>query len=141
MPELPEVEGVRLTLEPHILGATITSVMVHRADFVTPFRAPLQRLVGKRFTSTFRHGKKLFLVLDDQQTLLIHLGMSGRVDVVPAGVERPVHTHVTFGLSSGIEVRLRDPRRFGGLWYFPTLDQAKTEALANLGPDALSATP
>ncbi len=141
MPELPEVEGVRRTLEPCILGISIVAVEVARPDFVTPANAPLGDLIGKKFTRTFRHGKKLFCIADDDQTILIHLGMSGRVDCVPSDTPKPIHTHITISLGSGTDVRLRDPRRFGGLWYYRTFEAAKDQELKNLGPDALDVTP
>src|ERR1700761_8858304 len=141
MPELPEVEEVRRTLEPHFLNVPIASVRVNRADFVTPQSAPLKKLVGRKIVRTFRHGKKLFCVADDDQTLVIHLGMSGRVDCVPTPAPVPIHTHVIFTLASGIDVRLRDPRRFGGLWYYPTSTAARNRELRNLGKDALDLRP
>ncbi len=141
MPELPEVEEVRRTLEPHLLNVPILSIEVKRADFVTPLKAPLKKLVGRRIVSTFRHGKKLFCIADDDQTLVIHLGMSGRVDCVPANTPVRIHTHVIFHLASGTDVRLRDPRRFGGLWYYPTADAARARELKNLGKDALQLLP
>lgn len=137
MPELPEVEEVRRSLEPHLLHVPIASVQILRRDFLTPPTAPLKKLVGHAFTRTLRHGKKLFLITDDGQTLLIHLGMSGRVDCVPTAAAIPKHTHIVLTLSSGTDVRLRDPRRFGGAWYYPTLPDAQARELKNLGPDAL----
>ncbi|MGN6369666.1 MAG: bifunctional DNA-formamidopyrimidine glycosylase/DNA-(apurinic or apyrimidinic site) lyase [Phycisphaerae bacterium] len=137
MPELPEVEEVRRTLEPHLLNVPITSVEVRRGDFVTPVGAPLKKLAGRRIVSTFRHGKKLFCIADDDQTLVIHLGMSGRVDCLPVAAGVAKHTHVIFHLASGTDVRLRDPRRFGGLWYYPTSAAARARELRNLGRDAL----
>src|SRR4051812_36074598 len=120
MPELPEVEEVRRTLEPHLLNIPIASVTVRRRDFITPPNAPLNNLCTHRITRTHRHGKKLFLLADDDQTLVIHLGMSGRIDCVPSHSEIPKHTHVVLTLKTNTDVRLRDPRRFGGLWYYPT---------------------
>lgn len=141
MPELPEVEEVRRTLEPHVLNVAIAAVQVRRPDFVIPQGAPLRKLTKHRITRTLRHGKKLFCVTDDGQTLVIHLGMSGRVDCVPTETPVPIHTHVIFQLSSGTDVRLRDPRRFGGLWYYPTFKAATATELRNLGPDALQFSP
>ena len=141
MPELPEVEEVRRTLEPHVLNVPIAALEVRRADFVTPRSAPLKKLVGRKIVSTFRHGKKLFCIADNDQTLVIHLGMSGRVDCVPANTPIPLHTHVIFRLASGTDVRLRDPRRFGGLWYYPTSAAARSRELRNLGKDALDLQP
>ncbi len=137
MPELPEVEEVRRTLEPVILGCGVTSVKVLRGDFVTPRRAPLQNLIGRKFVQTYRHGKKLFCTTDDSQTILIHLGMSGRIDCTHPDVQLEKHTHVIIDLDSGMQVRQRDPRRFGGLWYYPTLAEALTrEVHGQMGPDA-----
>jgi formamidopyrimidine-DNA glycosylase len=141
MPELPEVESVRRTLEPFLLNVEITAVAAHRDDFITPPSAPLKHLVAHRFTRTLRHGKKLFLIADDSQTLLIHLGMSGRIDCVPANAPLEKHTHVVLTLNTGIQVRFRDPRRFGGLWYYPTLEQALAHETTSLGKDALDLTP
>lgn len=139
MPELPEVEEVRRGLEPCLLGRRIDGVAVLRADFVTPAGAPLQRLKGRRFVQTLRHGKKLFLVADDGQTLLVHLGMTGQIACPPADVPRSSHTHVALALENGTEVRFRDPRRFGGLWYYGALREAlQHEVEGKLGPDALT---
>jgi formamidopyrimidine-DNA glycosylase len=143
MPELPEVEEVRRTLEPHILRVPIAAVQLLRPDFLTPSDAPLASLVERAITRTLRHGKKLFLVAGDTSqspTLLIHLGMSGRVDCVPAAAPVETHTHVILRLASGTDVRLRDPRRFGGLWYYPTVGQALASETRDLGPDALTLT-
>jgi formamidopyrimidine-DNA glycosylase len=141
MPELPEVEEVRRTLEPFVLGHQITAVRVHRADFVSPSAEAIAGLVGRRFTRTIRHGKKLFCVADDDQTVVIHLGMSGRVDCVAAETPLLKHTHVVIELASGTTVRLRDPRRFGGLGHYPTFEQATARETKSLGKDALALKP
>jgi formamidopyrimidine-DNA glycosylase len=140
MPELPEVEEVRRTLDPVIVGKRVAAVHVARKDFVTPRGAPLERLVGHTFAQTMRHGKKLFCVMDDSQTILIHLGMSGRIDCTGPEAKVEKHTHVIITLDSGTQVRLRDPRRFGGLWHYRTLGEAlDREVRGHLGPDALNA--
>ncbi len=140
MPELPEVEEVRRTLEPHLLNRKIRGIEVRRPDFVTPPDAPLQNLINHRILRTQRHGKKLFLIADDNQTLLIHLGMSGRVDCVPTATPVELHTHVLIHLANKEDVRLRDPRRFGGLWYYATFEEALAKETDALGPDALTLT-
>jgi formamidopyrimidine-DNA glycosylase len=140
MPELPEVEEVRRTLEPHLLERPIAGVRVLRRDFITPRRAPLAGLIGHRFIRTYRHGKKLFLTADDGQTLHLHLGMTGRVDCVPAVAAIPRHTHLILTLSGGTQVRFRDPRRFGGIWYYPAFEEAFAQETGDLGPDALTLT-
>lgn len=138
MPELPEVEEVRRSLEPHLIGHRVMAVSVARKDFVT---GNVERIAGHAFAATHRHGKKLFLRLDDHQTLLIHLGMSGRIDVTPPDAKLEPHTHVTITLDSGLQIRHRDPRRFGGLWHFPDYAAALEKETARIGPDALLLTP
>jgi formamidopyrimidine-DNA glycosylase len=139
VPELPEVEEVRRSLEPHIVGKRVTAVRVDRADFVVG--GPLDSIIGRRFETTHRHGKKLFCILDDGQTILIHLGMSGRIDVVPREAEILSHTHVILTLDSGQQVRQRDPRRFGGMWHYPSFAAATAAEITDkLGPDALQIT-
>ena len=141
MPELPEVEEVRRSLEPHLLGIRIAGIRVLRRDFVTPANAPLQHLVGQSITRTHRHGKKLFLIAADTQTLLVHLGMTGRVDAVGSDAAVPRHTHVILQLANDRHIHFHDPRRFGGIWYYSTFDQALANQTADLGPDALQLTP
>ena len=138
MPELPEVEEVRRTLEPHLLGVAVIAVQIYRPDFLTPPDAPLASLVGRRFIRTQRHGKKLFCIADDSRAILIHLGMSGRVDCVPRDTPLLKHTHIVITLASGTDVRLRDPRRFGGLWYFATAALAFAQETESMGKDALT---
>jgi formamidopyrimidine-DNA glycosylase len=140
MPELPEVEEVRRTLEPHLLNVPIRAVHVHRPDFVSPGAAALRQLIGHHFIRTLRHGKKLFCIAEDRQTLVIHLGMSGRVDCVPHSAPLPKHTHVVLELESGTDVRLRDPRRFGGAWHYPSFEEALSRETKSLGKDALEIT-
>ncbi len=142
MPELPEVEEVRRTLAPSILGRKVTAVGAYRHDFVAPREAPLDRLVGRTFVETRRHGKKLFCTLDDSQTLLFHLGMTGRLACVHAAAPELAHTHFRLLLDDARELRFRDPRRFGGVWYYATLPAAlAAEVQGRLGPDALTITP
>ena len=140
MPELPEVEGVRRSLEPHLLGSAITAIHLHRDDFLLPCGYQPRQLIGLAFTQTHRHGKKLFCSVGDGPTLLVHLGMSGRVDCVPLAAPVLSHTHVTVNLANGLSVRFRDPRRFGGLWLYDTRAHALEAQTAALGPDALTLT-
>jgi formamidopyrimidine-DNA glycosylase len=146
MPELPEVEEVRRSLEPQILGRRVNAVRLLRADVLTlPVGAraddltdPLSVLIGQRFSRTHRHGKKLFCVLESGQTLMIHLGMTGRLGVAARAVPLLTHTHLVLTLDNDTEIRFRDPRRFGGVWYYPTFEVALTTEIAGrMGPDAL----
>jgi formamidopyrimidine-DNA glycosylase len=132
MPELPEVETVRRTLEPAV-GATIVSVWdsgkgLHMAR--KPPRKKLRALAGATITRIHRHGKYLLIETDTPSTLLVHLGMTGRTLIVKSGAPRAKHTHVVVDLGAR-ELRFVDARRFG------QIDIGEHEGLAVLGPDGL----
>lgn len=121
MPELPEVEVTRLGVAPHLEGRVVDSVLLRREGLRWPFPPDLpQLLAGKRILRTGRRGKYL-LVHFEHGTLIIHLGMSGHLRVLPLGVEPKKHDHVDLVVDSpgGKQVlRLNDPRRFGAvLWH------------------------
>ena len=114
MPELPEVETVRRTLVP-LVGAKIRGVWdsgqgLHMRR--KPPRKRLQHLVGATLTEMRRWGKYLLIDTDTPYTLLIQLGMTGRVLITPASAPRPKHTHLVLDLGDR-ELRFTDPRRFG----------------------------
>ena len=138
MPELPEVESVRRTLAPGLLGRTPTSVRVGLAKLARPTPQALSAGIrGQRIEAVERHGKLLMLRLANGSTWAIHLGMTGQVILAP---ERPQakHVHITVGFDDdGPNLYYRDPRQFGFMAWCP--DQAALEAgpLANMGPDAL----
>jgi len=143
MPELPEVETVRRTLTPAV-GARILSVWdsgmgLHMAR--KPPRAALKKLVGTRITAVRRHGKYLLVDTDGDLSLLVHLGMTGRLRIHKAGDPRANHTHVVFGLgpkNGERELRFSDPRRFGQIDVVTRSREREHPALAVLGPDALT---
>lgn len=143
MPELPEVETVRLGLAP-VLGVPVVSVRVARRDVVRDHAERRQGtldhahlLVGHPIDRALRHGKQLALLAPSGRAALIHLGMSGQVLVLDPGTEvQGGHAHVVWSLADGRRVVFRDPRRFGGVWLLP--DQAALNARwAALGPDGL----
>ena len=139
MPELPEVETVRRTLEPAV-GATIASVWdsgkrMHMQR--KPPRKKLQALVGATITGVRRHGKYLLVDTDRPQSLLVHLGMTGRFQIRPTTAERAPHTHLVLGIG-GRDLRFSDPRRFGQLDVFERERERKHPALEILGPDGLT---
>ena len=138
MPELPEVETVRRTLEPAV-GAKIVSVWdsgkgLHMAR--KPPRKKLRALAGATITRIHRHGKYLLLETDSPQTLLVHLGMTGRTLIVPTASPRAKHTHVVVNLGDR-ELRFSDPRRFGQVDVFERGKESEHEGLSMLGPDGL----
>lgn len=151
MPELPEVERTRLTIASHVTGATIAKVDLRRRDICESFDAagrprktrPEDLLEGALIARTLRHGKQLALVTADGRTLCIHLGMSGQVIYRPEGEPLPKTDHVhalwTIRSKSGAGVlAFRDPRRFGGLWTFPSVDALIEQRWSQLGPDGLT---
>ena len=119
MPELPEVETIRLGLDPHVRGRRIAGARVLRDRAVR--RQPggeaefAARLVGRTVTGTGRRGKFLWLSLDDESTLLIHLGMSGQL-IIP-GPDTPPSPHVRAVVAlDGQTLQFRDQRTFGWVW-------------------------
>lgn len=139
MPELPEVETVRRTLEPAI-GARLGAVWdsgkgLHMAR--KPPRKKLRALEGATLTGMRRHGKYLLVDTDRPQTLLVHLGMTGRFLITPATAPRAKHTHLVIELDRARTLRFVDPRRFGQIDVLERATEREHEALAVLGPDPL----
>lgn len=158
MPELPEVEHLKRTLEPTLLGAAITDVRVHRADIVRcsgdqdgRIAKRCSLLLGRSIDRLERRGKQLAIISDHGGIICIHLGMSGQCWVHdPAAVNNGIlnngmstHIHCRWRMHTAHgerELLFRDPRRFGGLWTYPSRDRLLTHRWATLGPDALTIT-
>jgi formamidopyrimidine-DNA glycosylase len=148
MPELPEVESVRRRIAPSMVRARIAAVDVRRPDLRAPFpRHFARRLAGQTVVALTRRGKYLLASLSSNETLLIHLGMSGSFRVVadaPAGRSRngdatsTPHDHVVFHMSSGKAVVFNDPRRFGVMDLIPADEQHTHPVLSGLGLEPLS---
>jgi formamidopyrimidine-DNA glycosylase len=138
MPELPEVETTRRGLEPLVTGQRIRAAIVrnHAMRQPVPRRLP-QRLAGATVRKISRRGK--YLLFDcGAGTLILHLGMSGRLWIVRDGAPPATHDHLDLLLESGTTVRLRDPRRFG-LVLWQTGNPLAHPLLADIGPEPLSA--
>lgn len=146
---MPEVEAVRRSLERLTLGARVARVTLLRAGVVRGERTPAALLEGATIGSLRRRGKHLAIVAEDGRALEIHLGMSGSVACVAsaAGAPREKHTHAEWTLRgsdprpTALVMRFVDPRRFGGLWTFPTVQALERERWTALGPDALEVAP
>jgi formamidopyrimidine-DNA glycosylase len=136
MPELPEVETTRRGVDPHVAGRKIVSLTVHepRLRWRVPDTLPAE-LAGQRVRQTSRRAKYLLFELESG-TLLLHLGMSGSLRVLPAETPRITHDHFDLLLDSGLTLRFNDPRRFGSLHY-TTSDPAQHPLLARLAPEPL----
>jgi len=139
MPELPEVETIRRSLLLHVVGARVTGVTVRERRL----RRPLQRdfaarLRGRRIVELERRGKYLLFHLDDARVLLVHLGMSGSLELVPPDRPSEPHDHVAIALDSGVVLVFNDPRRFGLMRIARSDDLTE---LRQVGRDTLTAAP
>lgn len=136
MPELPEVETTRRGIEPHLTGRRIQQVCLREPRLRWPIPDDLpQRIQGGEITGVDRRGKYL-LIQCPPGIILIHLGMSGSLRLVPSGTPPRPHDHVDLTLNSGLTLRLHDPRRFGALlWFNP--ETGNHPLLAHLGPEPL----
>jgi formamidopyrimidine-DNA glycosylase len=139
MPELPEVEVLRRSLEPHLVGDRIERVVVTNAALREPVRTRelARRVTGRTVEGLRRRSKYLLIDLEGGQTLVVHLGMSGRLTLVPAGTPPEPHEHVAFHLRSGRRLRFRDPRRFGVVFAVPTHKLERDPHFAALGVEPL----
>lgn len=144
MPELPEVETVRRGLAPVMEGQEIAQALVNRPDLRWPLPDRMvQRLTGKRINALRRRSKYLLADLSSGETLLIHLGMSGRMLVSGAQIgsfyhEHPApqkHDHVVLIMASGAWITFNDARRFGSMDLMPTMSADAHPLLASLGPE------
>ncbi len=136
MPELPEVETIVRDLNSAgVVGKTVTCASVSwPRTIAAPSPAEFCRLMEHRtIAAVRRRGKFLVFDLADGPSLLIHLRMSGRLDLVAAGTERQVHEHVALTFADGSELRFHDTRKFGRI----TLTADPDKTLARLGPEPL----
>lgn len=119
MPELPEVESVRLGLAAHLPGATLThAAVLHPRSVRRHLAGPddfAAALLGRTFGTPRRRGKYLWLPLADGDAVLAHLGMSGQFRIEDPSAPLHPHTRVVLVLDTGVEVRFVDQRMFGGL--------------------------
>ena len=146
MPELPEVETVRRGLAPVMEGVVIARADVNRPDLRWPFPERMaERLTGQRVERLRRRSKYVLADLSSGETLLIHLGMSGRMLISgdPLGQfvhEHPAaekHDHVVFHMENGARITFNDPRRFGAMDLMETARESEHKLLAVLGPEPL----
>lgn len=170
MPELPEVETLRRSLEHRLIGARVTRVCVRRRDVITTHNDPpggyarnkaktpptlpkvkaQELLSGATIRALRRHGKQLLVLAEQSRKgtlgFVVHLGMSGRFFLNEPREYRPLqHDHVVWNLhakdGSALRLIFRDPRRFGGIRTVRSLDDLCTRVWHDPAPDALSVTP
>ena len=142
MPELPEVETVRRGLVPRLVGRRIVRLHQRRRDLRVPLPARFAaRVEGRTGLAIDRRAKYLLLRLDDGNTLIAHLGMSGRMTLHDArsAAEHPFarHDHVVLDIDDGWQVRFNDARRFGLMLLAPSDKVAAHKLFKGLGPEPL----
>ncbi len=147
MPELPEVETVRRGLAPVMENHEILNVTLGRPDLRFAFPPDFgERLTGQTVTRLDRKAKFLCGELTSGETLIMHLGMSGRFTIsgaLPGKFHHgagtlAVHDHVRFAISGGVEIVYNDPRRFGFMELWPTARLQDYPRLRAIGPEPLS---
>ncbi|RNC73283.1 MAG: bifunctional DNA-formamidopyrimidine glycosylase/DNA-(apurinic or apyrimidinic site) lyase [Desulfuromonadales bacterium] len=137
MPELPEVETTLRGIAPHVTGRTVTAVVARVPKLRLPIPSELgTTLPGQTIDRAERRAKYLLLRCSGG-TLILHLGMSGTLRIVPAGTPPGKHDHLDIVLANGTSLRFRDPRKFG-LVLWTTGDPLAYPLLANLGPEPFS---
>ncbi|MBP8293010.1 MAG: bifunctional DNA-formamidopyrimidine glycosylase/DNA-(apurinic or apyrimidinic site) lyase [Caldilineaceae bacterium] len=136
MPELPEVETYVRELAPLLTGRQVCAAEVFwpRTIAAPDADAFQTQIVGQQFATFGRRGKYMLLGLASGATLIVHLRMTGHLQVEPAGTAPDKHTHVLLDLDSGERLLFRDSRKFGRIWL---VDEA-APVLARLGPEPLS---
>ena len=150
MPELPEVETVRRGLDPVMTGRTILRATVNRPDLRWPLPDRMaERLTGRRVLALRRRSKYILADLSSGETLIIHLGMSGRILVTQgdataepgrfhhARTAPEKHDHVVLETEGGARITFNDARRFGAMDLWPTADLDHHRLLAGIGPEPL----
>ena len=145
MPELPEVETVRRGLIPRLVGRRITRLIQRRRDLRVPLPAKFaQRVEGRTIRAIDRRAKYLLIRLDDGNTLIVHLGMSGRMTLydASAAADHPFdrHDHVVLETDEGWQVRFNDARRFGLMLLAADAAIPAHKLFKGLGPEPLDDT-
>jgi formamidopyrimidine-DNA glycosylase len=139
MPELPEVESLRLALRPLLTNRVLGQIKVRDTRLRYPVQQAVlrRRLPGRRIVEIRRRSKYLLFDLDDRAALLVHLGMTGRLSLVPARQTYALHDHVSLGLDGGQQLRFNDARRFGVVEYLAPESEAQHRLLCSLGVEPL----
>ena len=136
MPELPEVETVKNGLQPHLINQSIQSVTVRDSRLRWPIPHDLNETLNGHTINHIRRRSKYLLLDFDHGSLIIHLGMSGKLTIVNEEVAAKKHDHADIICNNGTILRYNDPRRFGAILWSTTPEQHPR--LTNLGPEPLS---
>lgn len=138
MPELPEIESLKRGLAPKLIGSRVAHMTLKRADLRYPLPPDLATaFMGRTVLALRRRSKYLLLDFDNAQTLVVHLGMSGRFFFTAAESALDKHDHVLIDLEDGRHLRFRDPRRFGMMFFCETAKLFENRFFKHLGVEPL----
>jgi formamidopyrimidine-DNA glycosylase len=137
MPELPEVETTRRGIEPHLVNTTVRELIIRRRDLRQTVPQSIQDIEGKIIHSVSRRAKYLIVELEYQHHLIIHLGMSGSLRIIDPATDFRTHDHIAITLSSGLQLRYHDPRRFGIVTHYHGSEVLAHPLFSALGPEPL----
>ncbi|MGY8985002.1 MAG: bifunctional DNA-formamidopyrimidine glycosylase/DNA-(apurinic or apyrimidinic site) lyase [Sphingomonadales bacterium] len=140
MPELPEVETVRCGLAPRLEGKTLVKAKAFRPDIRFPIPENLESaLVGKEVSNVKRRAKYILIEVSNGPTIILHLGMSGRIFITTEKPFPPLlkHDHVMFETKEGSRITFNDPRRFGFLIFSDTGNIDDHKFFKDMGPEPL----
>jgi formamidopyrimidine-DNA glycosylase len=141
MPELPEVETVTQGIRTKLINKKIKRVSVYRRDLRFTMDPKFEKkVVGAKINNVSRRAKYILIQLDNNLTLIIHLGMSGRIAIESLNNNERIfkHTHLELTTSNKKKLKFIDPRRFGSILICQTSDLYKHKLLKNLAPEPLS---
>lgn len=143
MPELPEAETIARELDGYLRGVTLGRVRLTRRDIVHGDPRPLSRLLPRRrVLRVHRRAKRVIVDLEPTAQLVFTLGMTGTLTIAQRSDSLQPHTHLRIAVEDqSIELRFRDPRRFGGVWCLAGGDRHVGKKLGPLGVEPLEATP
>jgi len=139
MPELPEVEVIRRGLQNHLPGRKILNITagIKKLRLSMPRKNLKKYILGARVKSVDRRAKFLLIAMDNGADLIVHLGMTGRLGIFPAGAPKSKHDHLRLQLDNNMQLRFSDIRRFGSIQVLPPGTDYSTTMLSNLGPEPL----
>jgi len=138
MPELPEVETIRCGLEPHVAGRKITDVIVRNRSLRWPVQSDLARMLRGQVIRSVERRAKYLVLRCESGSIILHLGMAGRLRILPVATDAGKHDHVDIILDNSTCLRFCDPRRFGALLWSAG-DPLQHPLLCVCGPEPLSA--
>ena len=136
MPELPEVETTKRGLEPHIVGKHVLSVSIYQKQLRWEIPSHLPKTIKGEFIEKISRRANVILIKCSNGTLVMHLGMSGSISVVPSGEVLKKHHHFELVLDNATSMRFHDPRRFGSILWQKNNEQLSL--FKNLGPEPLT---